>query len=453
MRRGDRILVAVSGGADSVCLLHLFLQVREEYRLRLAVAHFDHRLRGRESSGDAAFVERLAGQHGLPFVLGRSRGAVRQARASAQETLRRERLDFLLTEARRRRYGRVALGHHADDQAETVLLRLLTEGGPAGLAGIPPVSHGGRIIHPLLDIRREDIEEHLRLLGVPWRTDRSNQGLRYLRNRVRHRLLPLLAAQYNPRISSRLAEVASLLRRDNALLDEISGQLLRAARRRRGGIFFPAALLRRAHPALLSRALLAALRELSVPGADFGSRHLEMLMAGSASPRFRLFGLPGRMIAARDGRGLTLAREGSRPPGTPFDSPLPAGGHVVLQGGKVRVTASVRTRPPAFDPASLAGIPWRAALDRDRVRLPLRVRSRRPGDRVRLLGAPGEKKLKDVLIDRKVPLPLRDRLPLVCDGQGIVWVAGVLPAHRCRVTARTGRVLLLRAEIDPSDLL
>ncbi|HEY5999707.1 MAG TPA: tRNA lysidine(34) synthetase TilS, partial [bacterium] len=299
---GARVIAALSGGADSTCLLHLLLEARAPLGLQIEVAHVNHRLRGRAAERDAAAVERLARRNGLPFHLGLGRPftAAERRSASLQELARELRLGFLLRLARRRR-ARVALAHTADDQAETLLMRMLGGAGPPGLCGIPPASHGGLLVHPLLCARRAEIEAWLAERGLRWRTDRSNRSPRYLRNRVRHELLPLIARDYNPAIVGHLDRLARALRLDNDALEAEASRLLREAIATPGVRSFPAGLLDSAPRAVAARALLAALRALAPRRADFSSRHLEALLAPGSGERS--WDLPGGVSARRDGAG------------------------------------------------------------------------------------------------------------------------------------------------------
>jgi tRNA(Ile)-lysidine synthase len=439
------VIVAVSGGADSTCLLHLLLAARARLALTLEVAHFNHGLRGRRSDRDAATVAAMAQRLGLPCHLGRAEPWTPQQRrlASAQEIARAARLGFLLGLARRRR-AIVALAHTADDQSETMTMRFVAGAGPAGLGGIPPASHAGRLVHPLLFARRSAIERWLVDRGVAWRTDHTNRTRRYLRNRVRLDLLPVIAREYNPRIVERLGVLAEQLRRDNDFIDAHAARLLAAAAGRGRFVFTPEQLAA-AHPAVLSRALVAALRELAPPHAEISSRHVEALLAPGSGAR--AWDLPGGLLCSRDGAGLVIARGGTAPRTAAPPRPVALGipGRVVLGGGGA-VTARSRACPAGFDPRRFGADPLRVALDRGAVASPLLVRGRLPGDRFRPLGLPAEKKLKELLIEAKIPAGRRAGVPLVCDREGIVWVAGLRPAERCRVHAGTRRLLVLELE-------
>jgi tRNA(Ile)-lysidine synthase len=443
IRRGDRVLVAVSGGPDSVGLLNLFRAAAPGMGLRLVVGHFNHRLRGRESAGDARFVERLASEAGLPFSLGTSRKKTPRG-VSLQEHARDERISWLLATARRRNCRTVALGHTADDQAETVLIRLLGEGGPPALSGIPAVSHDGMIIHPLLGLRKRDIRAWLEKRGAAWREDRSNLSRAYLRNRVRLDLIPLLEDRFNPRIVERLADLARVLRQDNDLLDELAGRLIDAAVEGSDFVHLPRTAVEGAPAAVLSRAILKVTRRLSGRRPDISGRHLAALLGVRQDGGFSSFDFPGGMTAARDGRGIFIfGPRAEALESRPFRRPLNIPGKALFHEGHSQVTSWVRRRRGTI--AAAAGAPWRAVLDADTVVPPLTVRSREDGDRVRLLGAPGDRKLKNIMIDSSMSRLLRDRVPLVCDSRGIVWAAGLRVCHRCRITSSTTRLLYLEA--------
>ena len=442
---GSRVIAAVSGGADSTCLAYLLLATRERLGITVEIAHFNHRLRGRQAERDAAAVAAMAWRLGLRFHLGLGDALtpLQRRSASVQELARGMRLSFLLGLARRRR-AIVALGHTGDDQAETMLMRFLAGAGPAGLGGIPPASHSGRLVHPLLFARRTAIECWLTARKISWRTDPTNLTRNYLRNRVRLDLLPVVAREYNPRIVERLCTLAGMLRNDADFVEMHAARLLESTAIGTRRYSFTDEMLATTHPAVMSRALMMALRTIARLPADFSSRHVEALLAPGIGARS--WDLPGGVCCRRDGAGLLLARAtAAARAAEPRPTALKIPGRLTLAGGDT-LAARVRTMPTGFDPRAFGADPFRVALDLCSLRLPLTVRNRRPGDRFQPLGLPAEKKLKELLIDAKIPAGRRSRVPLVCDRDGVVWVAGVRPAERCRVHAGTKRLLVLELE-------
>ena len=229
-RRGALVLVAVSGGADSIALLHALVHLRARFGLRLAVAHLHHGIRGAAADADARFVQRCAQRLGLPLVTERA-DVPRHARAegvSLEMAARAARYAFLARAARQLHAAAVAVAHNADDQAETVLLRLARGAGPQGLGGMDPVSRQGglKIIRPLLGVSRPAIIAFLKAHRLRWREDASNRDPHFLRNRVRHEILPLLERRLNPQIRTALQRTAEVLREENKFLERLATQAL-----------------------------------------------------------------------------------------------------------------------------------------------------------------------------------------------------------------------------------
>ncbi len=224
--RGDNVLVAVSGGADSVALLYLLSEVSRQFHLQLAVAHYNHRLRGRESEEDEEFVSLLAKKKGLDFFAGGDgEGSLQLHGGNLEERARRFRFKFLLAIAQKIKSQKIALGHTGDDQAETFLMRLLRGSGSTGLSGIPSIREG-LWIRPLLKANRQDILTYLREQNIGWREDSSNATEDYLRNRVRHHLLPLLEKEYNPNLRATLMDTADTLREESEALRILADSLV-----------------------------------------------------------------------------------------------------------------------------------------------------------------------------------------------------------------------------------
>lgn len=444
LERGQAVLVAVSGGVDSMVLLHGLLAIRDGWGLRLALGHLHHGLRGAEADRDAAFVEEAARGLGLPVTVGRAE-IVRRGGQSLQEAAREARYAFLGRVAREQGLGRIALGHTGDDVAETFLMNLLRGAGARGLGSVPPAREGG-IIRPLIDLGREDVEAFARERGIAYVADSSNAAERYLRNRVRHRLIPLLAKEFNPQIARALGRTALLLREEDAYLDVLAGEALSgmADAEGSGRLRIGRSALLALPRALQRRAIRAALRRVSGHLRGLGARHVEAALALLRGPcRTGELHLPGGTTLWLQGDDVRLGPAGCpRPLGAPGAAllPLAPGARAVVGGAQFSVEFVPREGwAPPPDPVGMAD------LDADRVAGPLTIRMWLPGDRFQPLGMSGTKKLQDLFVDAKVPRPAREAAMVVLSAGSIVWVVGHRIDHRFRVREATRRVLRLSA--------
>lgn len=429
---GDTVVVAVSGGADSVSLLDILTRLAE-LRPRLVVAHLNHCLRGAESDGDEQFAAGLAAAHGLPFESEAVdvRGLSIRERLSLEDAGRRARYAFLDRVAERHGARAVALAHHADDQAETVLIRLLRGAGATGLAAMTPRS--GRYVRPLLFLTRKEIEGYLRARGLSWRTDSSNADTAFLRNRIRHELIPHLA-RFNPDISRRLATTAELLAADEEVLEAAAADALERARREGAGgsVLLAIEPLLREPLGLRYRIyrLAVALVKGDLTGLSFS--HVRQIDDLVRSPKPNLScTVPGGVAVVRAYGTVSfgaarqdLRREEEILVEGPGCYPLPGGWEMVVE---------VVLSPPDVDRLP----PEKGCFDLERAPFPWLVRGFRPGDRIRPLGMAGAKKVKDLFIDEKVPLGLRRTVPLVFSNGELVWVCGFRTAAAARITDKT----------------
>ncbi len=445
---GDGMLVAVSGGPDSTALLDALATLADRYRWRLVVGHLDHGLRP-QSEADARYVGELASARGLPCVMKRVdvTDMARSHRTSLEDAGRRARYGFYEEVACREGLARVALGHTLDDQAETVLLRLLRGAGVEGLAAMAPARPLGEaasvtVIRPLLEIPREEVLAYCARRRLRPCRDQSNEDLAYWRNRVRHLVLPLLEREFAPNAREILARTASIFQDEAALLALDTEQAMAAAVVEAGR-----------HQVTLDRTVLAGQprararrvvrRALGLPGVHLGYVHveavLELALGGAEGAAVHL---PGGLAAACRPPGLlTVACRQALEPALEATWQ----GEVALRvpGDTAVPELGVRFRTRWLDgeearQLALADLPpGTAVCDARALEFPLTVRTRREGDRFRPLGMKGTRKLKDFLMGVRVPRERRDRVPLVVSGGQILWVAGYRLDDRFRVTADT----------------
>ncbi|HHY94800.1 MAG TPA: tRNA lysidine(34) synthetase TilS [Firmicutes bacterium] len=466
---GQGVVVAVSGGSDSVALLHLLSRLQETYGLQLHVAHLHHGLRGEEADEDLRFVAELASSLGIPFSWRRVDVAdrARRDRVGVEEAGRAARYEFLEETADRVGAQRVALGHTRDDQAETVLMRLLRGSGIDGLAGIPPVR--GRIVRPLLVAGREELQEYCRQQGLGWRVDFTNMDPAFFRNRIRHELLPFLEERFSRTVRATLAETAEVLRPDVTWLRQQTEEALAAvARPRPGGLDIDAEALRALPPALGRRVIRAAVGQVKYRGRQLGARHVQAVLDMLDLGRDGEVHLPGGVVAvlqdyrlsvqrvaagagAGAAAGATGFRYGWQVPGEVEvpEAGLCLHGHVIPEETGVRCAIAGSGREPGWGTGGEqdrgSELAWRALLDYNKAGAQLLVRSWQPGDRFYPLGMEAAKKLQDFFVDAKVAREQRQRIPLVLSGDEIVWVVGYRIDHRFRVTPATRDILVLEA--------
>lgn len=434
------VLVACSGGPDSLALVHVLRRLAEEQGFRLAVAHVDHCFRGEASVADERFVEEFCRQRQLPYqsVAIDVPGYLREHGGSSQDVARRLRYQWLRETASSLGASYIALGHHADDQAETFLLHLLRGAGTEGLAAM--AEQEALLVRPFLQVRRREIEAYCSEQGLEPRLDESNLKDKYLRNRIRHHLLPDLR-DYNPEIVSALTRTADIIREER---DFVRQEALKAQER---SVFWlgnscQVELLGYSsyHPAVqreLWRQVLEKKRG-SLTGICFV--HVENLLKLAAEGRTgAVQTLPGGWQVRKDYDCLVLEPLAAVAKASPQESRWQREVDVpsvtdLPDGSRLETSWLAFADASGADVLSMA---WEA------VELPLVVRFRQAGDVFRPIGMGGSKKLKNYLIDAKVPQLQRDQLPLLCDAQGILWVVGLRADAR---TAGSGKQLYVRLQ-------
>lgn len=442
---GETVVVAVSGGADSLCLLHVLLALQSELRCDLHVAHLDHALRP-AAADDAAFVAAQAVALGIPCTVERCDvTALARARRLSVETAAREaRYAFFRRIAARSGAAAIATGHTLDDQAETVLLHLARGSGLHGLAGMRP-RHDG-IIRPFLAVECAETVAYCAAHGLQPREDETNRSDRYARNRLRHGVLPRLHAVY-PAATTNIARAARLLAADGDLIERLASRALDDAliAADAGRATLDLDRWSAAEPELRPHMLRLLLQRLRGPAASFSQRHVAALLAAldAREPRARLT-LPHRLELTRQGTQAALgAPAAALPPLATYRLPIP--GAIATGVGTLRAERVMAPSDWSHVPPTVAYLALAAAGPS------LQVRAWRRGDRLRSLGLAGTRKLQDVFTDASVPRSERQRIPIVDGPHGIAWVGGLCTGEPYRVAsgAEAVRVTWERADDEP----
>ena len=473
---GDRVGVAVSGGADSVALLRLLEKLRERLAITLLVVHFDHGLRGAESEADAQFVDALARAHGVPLILDREdvAAAAKAHKWNLEDAARRLRYAFFERAVAEGRATRIAVAHTADDQAETVLAHILRGTGPPGLAGIYPAV--GAVVRPLLDERRETLRKYLSSLGQAWREDTTNLDLRRTRARIRHRLMPLLESDFSPHAVPRLARLAGLAREEERFWTALMEDRVRALVRSDQGrltvrirdLLAPLALSTEGFPPEHKRggeapAALAALTERlirrlyeGVRGERGGltAKHIQQVMhLARVSTGFARLELPNRIVVERTSEELIFWGPGAagRPSRLRATAGHPGPYRYIVRppdGGVSTVSVpelGSRFRLKVIDWSGMARETKSrpVALDAGLLGAPLILRNWQPGDAYRPVGRRHALKLKEMFLARHVPRSERRSWPVLESAGCIAWVRGMAPASEfcARDGTRAGIVI------------
>jgi tRNA(Ile)-lysidine synthase len=438
---GDKVIVGVSGGPDSVCLLDVMKTLSGELNISLMVAHFNHGLREGEDEAETRLVEEIAESMGLPFETEKASHLSRDD-PSLEERAREARYAFL--ERVRERHGsrKIAVGHNKNDQAETVLIRLLRGAGPSGLAGISPVRDSG-IIRPLIEVDRQEVIGYLDARGLSYAHDSSNTDTRYLRNRIRLELLPRMR-DYQPQIIEQLCRLSNIIRDEDAYMESLAsdwaGKEVEEGSNGKGDISVPLASLARLPGPLRNRVIRILLKK--VKGDHYPMEHDHIasvlgLLDNCQRPQSTI-DLPNGIVARKryDSLHFTL-RPPKRVGSYTYNLDGPGTYYVEAIRQTLRLEEAERGDEDIFGGGSAAT----AYLDAGKLQYPLVIRNLMPGDRFTPLGMKGTKKVKDFFIDLKVPSEIRASTPILTCRNSIVWVCGYRIDNRFKVSPRTEKIL------------
>lgn len=457
VQNGDAVLIGVSGGPDSVALVHILLACAPAYSLRIAIAHLNHCLRQKESDRDEAFVTALAKRLDLPHHVEKEdvRHYQKHHHLSLEEAAREVRYRFLHATATRHGYDRIALGHHADDNAELILMCLLRGSGPLGLSGMPPV-RDEKIIRPLIQLRRSQIMHYVTAKELDYIEDSSNRDAQFLRNKIRNQLIPELKAEYNPKLIVSLNRLAAILDAEHQMIADVIQPIFEKAMifEKQGNLGLAIKELHQQPLAVKRRLIREAILRVKGNLQRIAFVHIEAVMRlVQRGPRAGILDLPDRIRICRDDDILFVSREAQslrQGAAAPSLSTMPAYEYQLAEPGVIGIKeAAVQICFSEIPKDKVSD--WRQPdprivfIDMDKIRFPLVIRNFCPGDRFSPLGISGRQKLKKFFIDHKIGRAERASCPIVLSRNEIIWVAGYRLDNAVKITPRTRRIL--RAEL------
>lgn len=430
---GDTIVVAVSGGPDSIALLHGLYQLHIRYQWKLIAAHLNHGFRGRDADEDAMYVQNMAQELNIPFYYKKISVPewMKEKGLGPQEAARILRYDFLKEIARKHSQSLIATAHQAEDQLETILMRIIRGSGLEGLAGIPMkrMDDGIPLVRPMLRISRREIENYCAQHHLNPRLDKSNLSGKYTRNRIRLDILPLLKRE-NPEILQSIYQLTSLVYHENEFLESLANAHLKEiiVKQERNKIIIKQKEYLNFHLALQRRMIKLILSYLTGKSNEIQFKHIEdcRKIISSTSPSASI-NLPGTLRVHREYDRVVFSLGNSKETHTPFLYPLPIPGRVYIpEIDRTFITTVIKGD---FDSHDLT--PHQILLDPQRIKGQLFIRNRRPGDRIRIIGMSGSKKIKDLFIDEKIPKLQREKIPLLTDEEQVLWIPGLRKSNVC----------------------
>lgn len=447
---GEKVVIGVSGGPDSVCLLHILHQLAEELDIKLFAVHINHMLRGKEADRDEQYVSELCKSLQIPLQVKTIdiRKKAQEEKLSIEEAGRDARYEAFGTVADQLGAMKIAVAHNRNDQVETVFMRLLRGTGPDGLSGMDVKR--GRIIRPLLETEREEIESYCREYSLNPRTDSSNLENIYTRNRIRLELLPAIKRLFNFNINDNIYRLSSLVKQDMDFIEDYTAKAYRGCLQKadENEIVLDLAKLKQEHPAIVKRVIRHGVKILKGDLKGLESVHVESVFQMMSDRRVSGsdIHLPGNMRIRLSYGTLRVHYSKDREGIPPFYKDILIPGNTEVEILDSSLEAEVVGRE-AFDKGSQTRAAQSAMIhyfDYDAVKTGINIRNRRDGDIFRPFGSKGTKKLKEYFIDNKVPRDSRDKIPLIAINNEILWVIGFKTSDKFKVTENTKRVLKLK---------
>lgn len=437
---GDRVILGVSGGADSTAMLLLFSQIRYLLNLQLLTVHINHQLRGADSENDQEAVKKLCYELNIPLII---RKVTLPDGGNLENEARKKRMEIFRQMMQLYQYGKVLLAHHQHDQAETVLLNLMRGSGLTGMAGIKPVS--GHILHPMLCFNRSEIEDLLQAANITWQTDASNLDKGFSRNRVRHDLIPMMREGFNPQLVEHLVMQAEIFGQAEEIMQDRTRQhfkrVLIDISDDQAVLSLP--LLKKLKPIERYYIYRKAIHKLSGVESDFMSAHhlaIESVLTAGGSKKLYL---ANGIVITKLYKELLISQNKAETEPQEKEVEIDAERARVVFGHYRFQFKYLRTHPRMAD----EGVnKYRVLLDADAIKYPFKIRYRMPGDRFIPFGMEQFKRLKEFFIDEKVPKYERDLVPILDDGEKLFWVVGHRLDNRVRYHEGSSRYLEITVE-------
>lgn len=445
IKEGDKFLLGVSGGPDSLTMFFLFLQLSREFELDFSVFHLNHLFR-KEASDEAEFVRRLCNDHDVncfikkfdvPFF-------AEEKSLSFEQAARQIRMQFLFSRAKKIKTKKIALAHNKDDLVETVFLHMIRGSALSGLTGIEPLTEIGdfQITHPLLSISRADIEAYCKEKNLKPRRDQSNQETVYTRNKIRHKIIPYIEDEINPSVKDVVARMASLIKEENDFLENLSREKLKEVliKREKNRVILSLEKLSGISKVIKRRLLFNTIYSIKDERADIYFKHYqEIKKLFEKGATGNSIDLPGKITIKRSYKRLIIQKGERSSPIANFLVEMNIPGLSSFADGK-KIISKVIFKDDNWN--NRAQKRYKCLIDFKNVEFPLYIRNRREGDRFKPLGMDGYKKIKDFFIDEKVKKTKRDRIPIIVDNNGIiVWIVGFRIDDRVKVCQNTEKII------------
>ncbi|WP_138203410.1 tRNA lysidine(34) synthetase TilS [Haloimpatiens lingqiaonensis] len=439
--KGDKVIVAVSGGPDSMCLLHMLYLLREDLGIEIAAAHLNHCLRGEEADNDERYVEEYCKKINVEFYSKRVdiNKVALEKNISCETAGREERYEFFYELKEKLKAQKIAVAHNANDQAETVLMRLMRGTGLAGAVGIKPI-RDNLVVRPIIRLTRGEIESYCEDNGINARIDKTNLQNIYSRNKIRLELIPYMEKNFNKDIVNTINRFANLTWKDNEYIDLSAKDKYKEYCGSECGRIILRKELFKEHEAILSRVLRIALNELKGNLYDLETKHIYDIIHIQKGDTGKQITLPNNIIVANNYGDIHLYKY------VPIEREekqfmLEIGENYKIEGYKISLEMEICSKEQEYN---LKVNNFTKYFDYDKIKGKITLRYRKPGDKFQPIGMKGTKKLKDLFMDLKIPKEKRDRIPLICFENEIAWVFGYRISEKFKIDNNTKKVLKIQ---------